>query len=826
MLSLGSLLCMSALGILASSTSGSDANHQSSPTLFVSTTADTSSPDSDSSEANADASSKSERSDTRIQSPIPTFQRRSPLEAGLQIDPSKGEDTGESIKINRDDTAIQKRDSLGRFQPTDAKDTPHDTPWPIATTLREQLRSLESIADQQLASPFELMTSNPINPKPTVYIVEWLREMNRQLDALEALPSVSHAESGPILERLIAEAMNGYKQADSLADANQRTQTLCTAYAITRRAEVWRAVWNACQSEESNAADPFANSRINSDELSDRIAAVQSALTNVSDREGWQEFLLLDDLQSVIGSTSGVEFTEKRKVLAQRFLTRIENMELSDAQIQLLTTPSIVDLTSALRSWATSDVDYLRLLNQIEQHEIDSLDQGSLDLADSLQDLRFSDKPADERIAQKLDLHYRNANVRVAISDRLINRLLPNTEPMTVPIRTRAMGANIRGQSQIDSAVQIKLEPSNDRWNMVLQSMGDITTISTGQQSVVEIHTTGKANFESGTKVWVGQSGVTFDNTSVDVSGRLRLRKIESELDDYPILGGFVRTVAERRFQNMAPEANRISNRTVKKQIRDEIDQTLDQQTNLANEKLDELVIQPLVDLDLAPHVTEMRTTDETLLGRFRVAGEWQMAAFTPRPRASQHSLVNIQIHQSAINNTLEKILPSGEALPINQILSGIAASFGQDQWETPEDMPEDVEVRFSSSRPVSVEIIDGKLMLTLRIVQLKRGRTVDLRNVIIKAAYRPEVKGLHAYLVRDGHLSITGPNMSMRKRFPARTIFNKVLSTNHSLPITVSGLEEREALRGLQISQLELARGWIGLSLSEEEDAKLALNP
>ena len=139
--------------------------------------------------------------------------------------------------------------------------------------------------------------------------------------------------------------------------------------------------------------------------------------------------------------------------------------------------------------------------------------------------------------------------------------------------------------------------------------------------------------------------------------------------------------------------------------------------------------------------------------------------------------------------------------------------------------MPEDVEVRFSGSRPVTVEIVDGRVMLTLQIVQLKRGRAVDLRNVIIKASYRPEIKGLHAYLVRDGHLSITGPNMSMRKRLPARTIFNKVLSTNHSLPITVAGLEEREALKGLQISQLDLERGWIGLALSEGEDAKFALS-
>ena len=208
------------------------------------------------------------------------------------------------------------------------------------------------------------------------------------------------------------------------------------------------------------------------------------------------------------------------------------------------------------------------------------------------------------------------------------------------------------------------------------------------------------------------------------------------------------------------------------------------------------------------------------MLGRFRIAGDDQLAAFTPRPRDASDSLINLQIHQSAINNTLEQLLPSGATKPIDEVLREIAAAFGQENWQTPEDMPEDVEVRFASSRPVFIEIEDGKLTLTLRIVQLKRGRAVDLRNVIIKASYRPECEGLHAYFVRDGHLSISGPNMSMRKRLPARTIFSKVLSTNHTLPITTSGLADRPLLEGLHLTQLELERGWIALALAEERQS------
>ena len=50
----------------------------------------------------------------------------------------------------------------------------------------------------------------------------------------------------------------------------------------------------------------------------------------------------------------------------------------------------------------------------------------------------------------------------------------------------------------------------------------------------------------------------------------------------------------------MAPEANRITNRTVRNQIQAEIDGTLDEHRSLAETKLDATVIQPLIDLQLA----------------------------------------------------------------------------------------------------------------------------------------------------------------------------------------------------------------------------------
>ena len=744
-------------------------------------------------------------------------------------DPNLGVKTGLRNSTVKPESITATADLSGSISDRDSSQPLQGIKWAPATKLREELKALEALAKQQLSSPFELMVSSPIAPSPAVEMVEWTESINRQLDDLESLSWIGAADGSEILARMKEQASVGSNRAERITSSSHRKAWLCVAYSVTRRADVWQAVWNACQPMASGSESQLPSNLANDQSIQSQITAIETELEETRDSAAWAKFLLLAELRAFdaeleASANPNERKNTERKILAQRFLTRLENSQFNAAQARYLRRPTIENLRRSMRVWAAQPVDYELLLNQIEMQELNAIDQVSQQLADSLQNLRYSGKPADEELAKKLDLHYRNANIRIAIHSNFINRVLPNHEPMTVPLRTRAMGATIRGESKIKSSLTVSLSPSESNWNLMLHSNGDVTTLSTGHQSVVEIHTTGEAKFQSGTPLTVDQNGVNFKRTDVDVSGRIRLRKIESELDEYPVLGSFVRSVAQRRYAVMAPEANRISNRTVRQQIRSEIDGTLTQQTQLANQKIGDLVIEPLTAMNLAPQVTQMRTTEDSLLGRFRVAGEWQMAAFTPRPRAAEDSVINFQIHQSAINNTLEKLLPSGETMPIDQVLRNINASFGKENWERPQDLPEGVEVRFATSRPVSMEIEDNLVMLTLRIIQVKRGRAVDLRNVIIKAAYRPEVDGLHAYLVREGHLSITGPNMSMRKRLPARTIFNKVLSTNHSLPITPKGLDERDAFRGLAITQLDLERGWIGLAIGDSDAGKLAL--
>ena len=140
----------------------------------------------------------------------------------------------------------------------------------------------------------------------------------------------------------------------------------------------------------------------------------------------------------------------------------------------------------------------------------------------------------------------------------------------------------------------------------------------------------------------------------------------------------------------------------------------------MATDQLSKMVLGPLGKMQLDPQVVDMQTTGSRLLARYRLAGDWQVAAFTPRPRAPLSSLMSVQAHQSAINNTLEQLVPRDEPMLINEVIQRAAKMFGQ-TIEVPEDIPGNVTIQFARTRPITTEIHDGKLTVTLRVVKLSR---------------------------------------------------------------------------------------------------------
>ncbi|MCM2369809.1 hypothetical protein [Aporhodopirellula aestuarii] len=704
-------------------------------------------------------------------------------------------------------------------------------------------------------------TTTALQRQATAVVMgRWANQVESTLDELRSLPRIGDTRSGKLIRKLASLSEAGLQLAERVPARDQQVRWLRASHALSRRAAVWGPIWQlARQSTDANtseqppvaqnsvAQNPVAQNPVVTsvpgerlftnangyslvhfhneapeigDHINSAVTRLRRELSETGDVAGWNTFLLLDEIEVAADSDDA----DARSLLAQRFLSRLDHHSLDGEHREWLQRDSIHALASLMQTWTAQPIDYARLLTDIERGETDSIDLAAIKVSEAFQSLRFSKELDAARVAKAIDVTYRNANVRTAISVDLIDRLLPPVEPRTEPIHTTLLGNQVRGTSTVNSQLSLQLRPARGSWSLAVAADGNVDTRSQSGRSGVTVLSNGHNVFRATTPLIIRPGGYQIGETHVDVSGSQRLSGIRSRYDGWPLLGSLVRGIAESRFQEALPIAERVSESQIRQQVSTELQTELTEKSRVAETKLDEFVFGPLARLNLDPKVIDLQTTPTRLVARYRLAGDWQLASNTPRPRAWSDSWMSLQIHQSALNNTMERLMPTGQSKTIEQFYTQTMELFGREAPPLPSDVPTEAMIEFAPTRPVTIEIDNGKLWLTLRVVSLSQGEGPSLRRFIVRAAYRPEIDGLDARLVRDGHLSISGPGMSMRQRIPIRAVFNKILTESRSIPITTPKLIENPAVSGLAISQLELRDGWLALAISPETSTRVAV--
>ncbi|TVP96031.1 MAG: hypothetical protein EA381_17825 [Planctomycetaceae bacterium] len=661
----------------------------------------------------------------------------------------------------------------------------------------------------------------------------WQLEVTETLQRLQRLPSISSPQSSELLDRLDELARQGSRAAERMGDRESQVLALRTAHALSRRVAVWRAARRAMLVGEddrtlvhtapqadlasqlpANRTDALGVNLRSRAELSQRIGRVLADAADSADARGWSQFLLLDELTAASRDPDETRL----RLAAQRFLSRLDWVGLTEQQSKWLRRVSIEQLAAVVRPWAVGPVDYAALLSQLERQEADAIDLGAIEIARAAQSLRYASSPEAAELASAIDLHYRNANVRVSVSDQWLQRMLPEVDARVQPVRQRILGSDVRGHSRIRSTVAVRFVPSPDSWKLHLESTGDVISDTASRSGPVSIRSGSQAGFVSTTPLEIRARSAEVETTRVDVDSQTKVRAIDTDYDGVPLLRELIREIAWNRYQSLAPIAKRIQHGQIEEGVGVEVDRQIRSQVDGAADKLSRHFVGPLGSLGLKPTVLDMQTTDNRLVARYRIGGDWQLTAFTPRPRAPADSLLSLQVHQSALNNVLESILPTRQASTVEDLLGELTQRFGVDLAATDDlldadDLAGDTTIQFAPTRPVTVEIEDDLVWITLRVVRLHRPGAIDLRRLVVRAAYRPEIDGMAVRLVRDAHLEISGPRLSMRERLPARAIFNKVFSPNRPLELIPTAVAQLPAMAGLSVRQFELRDGWIGIA-------------
>ena len=510
-----------------------------------------------------------------------------------------------------------------------------------------------------------------------------------------------------------------------------------------------------------------------------------------------------------------VELLRAHWALARRIdcWTAVQDIRVAQrTAIRIATRGTLQNLLADAPGRAAGHANEPALTSELETYEESRAPELGRHVAQQRRALASSSDSLDQTLAEAVERHYRNANVRVAVTAELLNRLIGGERSEVRPVRDRIAGTPVRGRSTTISQSHVRLEPATGHWRMDVEAQGVVESDTLANGGRARVRSFGATDFTAEKTVVVDADGVRLQPTVVDATNYSRLAGVTTDFDWVPLFGSYARSKAVQEYRARRPRAKAEVESKVTAQAVGTMDrETLEAVQRVQREVRDRLT-GPIANSGVEMTPIELTTTHERMVARMRVAGDHQLGAHTPRPRALSDSLASLQVHESALTNAAVSLSLDGARYTAAELQATLRQKFPRLALANPPQAGDETVFEFAYRDAVQFRIEDGRLELMLSLANFEHeGRST--RDFIVHAFYVPVVDGLGAELVREGALGIEG-RLSSTERARLHNAFKRVLAEDRRLPIARLDQDGDPRLDGLMITQMVLEDGWVGVAI------------
>ena len=578
-------------------------------------------------------------------------------------------------------------------------------------------------------------------------------------------------------------------------------------YAMVRRLDVWEVVCDERQTSIANNTQLLQTRR-----RMELCLADMNTLAEQNDgAAGLREHLMLDTLAELAKRDDEATADERRHI-AREVLSRIAERRQAAGRPPLVEERSLAALDKQLQQWVAVPVEHEELLALVERYESDGRPEDARRLAETRDQLGRSTVAADNDLGRRIDVHYRNANVRIALSSQLINRLLPEQKTMESPVNDTILGTPVRGRSTTSTELAVRLLPDPRAWQVALQASGNVDSQTSSTYGPVTFMNQGAAQFCVQKRIVVDTAGIHAEPAAAAVDSNSTVAAMRTDYDNIPLVRSIVRNYAMSQRQQKEGQANQEAEEKIRQSACSRVDSQVEPRLVQVEQNFRDRVLEPLKKLGLDPAVATLETTETRLTVRSRLAGTDQLAAYTPRPDAPADSLASLQLHESAANNLLDHLDLAGRTFTLPELLHHLNEKLSRAAKPLPQDLPDGVDVTFAKDAPMRVRCSGGRIELVLNIAEIRQGKH-RWHDFEVRATYRPEMHGLAADFQRDGSIELGGLYKG-KTEVALRGIFSKVLSRERKINLMPSVVTDDPRLADLQVTQLVVEDGWIGVAI------------
>jgi len=686
------------------------------------------------------------------------------------------------------------------------------------------------VADAPAAKPFKVAWEKPesllaqLRELTTQRATRaWAAEACRLVERLGPAVSGGSEQTYSILRRLDELASEATPLAGTLNERAQMRKLLRAACALKRRLGVWRHVVQY----GIPAAAGIEDAPQGSQRLALALAEIDAVTADSTEGKAWREFLLIDALRELSAenrTASSQRFSQDWRPgnLARRALQRLSQTALTSGQREFVASKPVTALQAELRRLAIRPVDSAGLLTHIERYERTRLVSNARQLAEDRLALNLSPDETKRRLAGRLNVHYRNANVRIAVAGDLLNRLLPQREPEHAPVRDTVLGTPVRGNSVTSTKVKVRLLPDPNRVRLALEINGTVSSLTRSSHGPATFYNDGDSCYTARKPLEIDLRGIHLSPAEVEVHHDTRLRGVRTNFDPIPLVGPLFQEVARSQHEKKQPAFNQEVRRKVAYRARGRIDSEAEQRLGELARRLRQQVLEPVEALALEPTVIRAQTTPRRFIMRLRLAGEDQLGGSTPRPMAPGDSLASFQVHETALNNVVERLALAGRTFTLPDLSRHVAGRLNRPAGWKVRPADEDVIISFAKEDPVNVRCKDGRVTLILSIARLQKPPRT-WKNFRVRVNYRPRTSGRSADLVRDGIIHLAADRLSIGSQVAIRGVFARIFSKQRSVELTPKQFAEDRNLADLAVTQFTIDEGWIAIAYGPQ---RLAWRP
>ena len=605
---------------------------------------------------------------------------------------------------------------------------------------------------------------------------------------------------------------------------------------LSRRVELAVATLDTLEMDPMAART--ANLKKSSQSVTSAVGALESYLSGITQGAPWLSYVKADTLRSAIAK--GVD-SEAALTAAKQGKEKIggrDSLTVED-QKQFLGRPAFLAYEAAVDQYLET-VAWKPPANAVEELRVQL--KTLFDSADSYAESRMKEDAtktrvafaairkvapdAGERLSAVLQKYLFNYNTRIVATEEFLNRLMSDARTEQGPVVDNVLGAAVSGQQTTKTTVGIDLRASPNTAKFDLAVSGTIQSNTVGVTSQASVQTSGYHTFLAAKPVTFDGQKFSTGPATISVNPHNTTTGISTNVNFF-LFRGIAQSIASQEVEARRGQAEAITASRVRERVLPKFNEEADKSFAEATTKIEKEVFAGLRATGLYPDAITYQSTDTVLRVNSRLMASGELGADTPHAGLASDRGATVMLHESAINNSIDRLELAGQTLNDKELKTKVEAflsktlsrevKFKEAAKAPAEDGDEEKTlsaIMFAPADPMRVRIENGELVLVIRAGFKQEGKEdIPMREIVAPIAF--EVKGKEILATR-GNVQVTAAdgagggiatNGVIRKKIqsvlPDRALDGKVEIKGPSKTVVAF------------ITRIKLADGWIAITVN-----------